>query len=549
MRYAGVLRKTSIVIMMLSGLLMSGCGKGGDEGYEIEDYGGMEYSEQESVNNSDDREEKSDSIYEDDEYSVSVDLDWNDNLQMDRFNVKTSIRGKQTILNDDVKIYTCSRVDDFGQEEINIVEALFGKDYTKLESVSCSDGSSYIPLINKYKSLMADFEQYDKGAVDEKAAPDLFAKSFVTNYQSTNVSENEKFKWTDNDKYHIHMYEGNYNGERFSLLLAYDNVRNVKYTFFHPVDIKDYYPEWESSTGTVMLRNSQDLYGRKDTTPNNCDLSEEEVENEITEFLTGKLHMKDTEVDLGNGFKVYSMTADPFIGSVDSLTTDGESNADGISMVIFSDSDYLRTVVGYSPGFEDEDVDAICDWMARSVEILTNQDDPGNAQSSEDLENILFDFTKYISTDEMSKGGIRYTVDGYAMYLNPAFQEAYENNSVIGKLNSGIEVNSGVVEVTSKGIFSADIIQMLDIEQVEKADLADISVIKDAVKNALSSDACPERLSERNLLMINEVYFSYYLLNDSKYIPVWIYSVTTDDYSQSADIIIDAVTGELVRFE
>ncbi|MBO6166424.1 MAG: hypothetical protein J6O17_08690 [Eubacterium sp.] len=535
--------------MMLSGLLMSGCGKGGDEGYEIEDYGGMEYSEQESVNNSDDREEKNDSIYEDDEYSVSVDLDWNDNLQMDRFNVKTSIRGKQTILNDDVKIYTCSRVDDFGQEEINIVEALFGKDYTKLESVSCSDGSSYIPLINKYKSLMADFEQYDKGAVDEKAAPDLSAKSFVTNYQSTNVSENEKFKWTDNDKYHIHMYEGNYNGERFSLLLAYDNVRNVKYTFFHPVDIKDYYPEWESSTGTVMLRNSQDLYGRKDTTPNNCDLSEEEVENEITEFLTGKLHMKDTEVDLGNGFKVYSMTADPFIGSVDSLTTDGESNADGISMVIFSDSDYLRTVVGYSPEFEDEDVDAICDWMARSVEILTNQDDPGNAQSSEDLENILFDFTKYISTDEMSKGGIRYTVDGYAMYLNPAFQEAYENNSVIGKLNSGIEVNSGVVEVTSKGIFSADIIQMLDIEQVEKADLADISVIKDAVKNALSSDACPERLSERNLLMINEVYFSYYLLNDSKYIPVWIYSVTTDDYSQSADIIVDAVTGELVRFE
>ena len=549
MRYAGVLRKTSIVIMMLSGLLMSGCGKGGDEGYEIEDYGGMEYSEQESVNNSDDREEKNDSIYEDDEYSVSVDLDWNDNLQMDRFNVKTSIRGKQTILNDDVKIYTCSRVDDFGQEEINIVEALFGKDYTKLESVSCSDGSSYIPLINKYKSLMADFEQYDKGAVDEKAAPDLSAKSFVTNYQSTNVSENEKFKWTDNDKYHIHMYEGNYNGERFSLLLAYDNVRNVKYTFFHPVDIKDYYPEWESSTGTVMLRNSQDLYGRKDTTPNNFDLSEEEVENEITEFLTGKLHMKDTEVDLGNGFKVYSMTADPFIGSVDSLTTDGESNADGISMVIFSDSDYLRTVVGYSPEFEDEDVDAICDWMARSVEILTNQDDPGNAQSSEDLENILFDFTKYISTDEMSKGGIRYTVDGYAMYLNPAFQEAYENNSVIGKLNSGIEVNSGVVEVTSKGIFSADIIQMLDIEQVEKADLADISVIKDAVKNALSSDACPERLSERNLLMINEVYFSYYLLNDSKYIPVWIYSVTTDDYSQSADIIVDAVTGELVRFE
>lgn len=298
-----------------------------------------------------------------------------------------------------------------------------------------------------------------------------------------------------------------------------------------------------------MLRNSQDLYGRKDTTPNNCDLSEEEVENEITEFLTGKLHMKDTEVDLGNGFKVYSMTADPFIGSVDSLTTDGESNADGISMVIFSDSDYLRTVVGYSPEFEDEDVDAICDWMARSVEILTNQDDPGNAQSSENLENILFDFTKYISTDEMSKGGIRYTVDGYAMYLNPAFQEAYENNSVIGKLNSGIEVNSGVVEVTSKGIFSADIIQMLDIEQVEKADLADISVIKDAVKNALSSDACPVRLSERNLLMINEVYFSYYLLNDSKYIPVWIYSVTTDDYSQSADIIVDAVTGELVRFE
>ena len=49
--------------------------------------------------------------------------------------------------------------------------------------------------------------------------------------------------------------------------------------------------------------------------------------------------------------------------------------------------------------------------------------------------------------------------------------------------------------------------------------------------------------------MINEVRFSYYLLNDSRYVPVWIYTVTTDDYSQTADIIVDAVTGELVRFE
>lgn len=560
MRCAGLFRKSSVLIMMIGSLLFSGCGNNDNMVYEVTDYGGEGYSEQEPANYSDDREEKGNSTSEDNGYSVSVDLDWNDNLQMDRFDVKMSIRDKTTIVSDDVNIYNCSRVDDFGQEETNIVEELFGRDYIKLESVSSSDGSSYVPLINRYKSLMDNFEKYDKGTADLKDDSDidekqyvtnldLSAKQFVTNYHPTNGYVNEEYKWIDNEKYYIHMYEGNYNNVRFSLLLAYDNVRKVKYTFFHPVDIKGYYPDWDSSIGTVMLRNSQDIYGQKDITPNNCDMSEEDVENEITEFLTGKLHMKDAEVDLGNGFKVYSLTADPFIGSIKSLTTDGDANADGISMVIFSDSDYLHTVVGYSPEFENPDVNSICDWMARSVELQTVQDDPGNAENSEDLENILFDYGKYISNDEIGNGKIKYSVDGYAMYLNPSFQESYEKNSVIGRFNPGIAVNSGVVEVTSKGIFSADIVQMLNVDQVEKADLADISVIKETVKEALGSDTCPERFMESNLLMINEVRFSYYLLNDSRYVPVWIYTVTTDDYSQTADIIVDAVTGELVRFE
>lgn len=549
MRCAGLFRKSSVLIMMIGSLLLSGCGNNGDISYEITDYGGEGYSEQESANYSDAGEEEGDSTSEDSGYSVSIDLDWNENLQMERFDVKMSIRDKQTLVNDDVNIYTCSRVDSFGQEEMNIVEDLFGKDYVKLESVSCDDGSSYVPLINKYKSLMDNFEQYDKGGEESKDNLDINGKQFVTNYQSTNGFVNEEFKWIDNDKYYIHMYEGDYNNVKFNLLLAYDNVRKVKYTFFHPVDIKGYYPDWDSSVGTVMLRNTQDIYGRKDMITNNCNLNEKDVENEITEFLTGKLHMKDAEVDLGNGFKVYNLTADPFIGSVKSLTLDGETNADGISMVIFSDSDYLHTVVGYSPMFDDPDGNSRCDSMARSVELLTVQDDPGNPANNEDLENTVSDYGKYISTDEIGNGKIRYSVDGYAMYLNPSFQEQYENNSIVEKYNQGIAVNSGVVEVTSKGVFSADIVQMLNVDQIEKADLEDISVAKETVKKALSSDACPERFMESELLIIDEVYFSYYLLNDSKYIPVWIYHVTTDDYSQTADIIVDAVTGELVRFE
>ncbi len=542
MRRKGFIKGTAMLMAFSLCLSGVGCGKK-TENYVVDDYY-LETETSGSENRGDDLAETDDSG----EYSESFNFNWKNSFSAGDKNVTAAINYKDTFLKDKIKIYNVSNVQKFGEDEKTIAASLLGDSYTKLDGVSCTDGTAYLALVNRYRMLMETFAEYDKASFTDAQTNDtFFALSTVANYNSPSRILSDKYSWVDNDKYAIHMYEGNYGSDRFCLLLAYDNVKKTRYIYFHPVDIKRYYPDKDYKT--LILENSEDIYGNKVKDENECDLSEVDAEREISDFLTGKLHLNETEVELGKDFKVYNMTADPFLGSLNSLTLDGQHNADGMPRLVFFDSDYYNSVIGYAPDFEIPDgISSVQFTTTRSVEILSVQDDPLEGKVTDDVSFANYMSGSYALGGDTDIENVSYTTDGYAMYINPAFQSYYETNSGIRTFDDDSFVNSGMIGVTSKGIFCADIIQMLNVETAEETELMEASEIIDAAVKALESESYPKDMAESKQLSIRDMDFSYCLIDSCKYVPVWRFEVKAEDTGLTAELQINAVTGEFIDF-
>ena len=545
MRRKAFIRGAAVLMAFSLCLSGVGCGKKTDD-FAVDDYYGEteDSGDSESKNSGNDLSETDDSG----EYSVSYNFNWKNSFTAGDKNITAAVDYKNTFLRDKINIYNVSRVQEFGESEEAIAASLLGDSYTKLDGISCTDGTAYLPLVNRYRTLLERFMQYDKASSTDTLTNDTFyVLSMTANYNSPSQIPSDKCCWVDNDKYSIHMYEGNYGSDRFCLLLAYDNVQKTRYIFFHPVDIKKYYPDKDYKT--LILENSEDIYGNKVRDENECDLSEVEAEREITDFLTGKLHMQETEVELGKDFKVYNMTADPFVGSLNSLTLDGQHNADGMPSLVFFDSDYFNSAAGYAPDFEiPDDISSVQFTTTRSIEILSVQEDSLEGKVTDNAVFAEYMADPYSAGVDMNIENVNYITDGYAMYINPAFQSYYEMNRGISAFNDDSIVNSGMVGVTSKGIFCADIIQMLNVEETEETELMEASGIIEAATKALESESSPKDMSESKQLSIRNMHFSYCLIDSCKFVPVWVFEVKADDSGLTAELMINAVTGEFIDY-
>lgn len=105
-----------------------------------------------------------------------------------------------------------------------------------------------------------------------------------------------------------------------------------------------------------------------------------------------------------------------------------------------------------------------------------------------------------------------------------------------------------MIGVTSKGIFCADIIQMLNVETAEETELMEASEIIDAAVKALESESYPKDMAESKQLSIRDMDFSYCLIDSCKYVPVWRFEVKAEDTGLTAELQINAVTGEFIDF-
>jgi hypothetical protein len=83
------------------------------------------------------------------------------------------------------------------------------------------------------------------------------------------------------------MYEGDYEGTRFCLLLAYDRYAEKRTIFFDPVSINEYFPDKDYRT--LYIEGSNDSQSQPLEIENQCTKSIDEVKEEASQFLEEKL--------------------------------------------------------------------------------------------------------------------------------------------------------------------------------------------------------------------------------------------------------------------
>lgn len=507
---------------------------------------------------------------------IDVELDWADTFTEDNTKFSLSLDYHDSINPEELCTYKLRALSCDEKKDEDLVNSLFEGTGKKLESISNSSNSEYIPFIYKYKTIKAIL---DKEPREQSSDPFEDFYGYI-NYDTIEFDsiispgEKEECKWVDSDKYYIHMYEGKYNDMRYGLILAYDKVENTRFIYFKPVNIDEYFPDMNIKT--VMHRNSTDENGFP-CIDNICTLEEDEVKKQAVDFLNDKLGLSESESNLGNDFSSYTRKARPLIGFNKLFGVVDSTVFDSISQIVFTDSDYVHSIENYQPTFMAANVEIhSTDQFPRTVELLSEQDDlmEDALQEGAIFSCALADPYRYLNWEEHEEDTVAYTCDGYALYLN----YGYSNNIGSSSEYAGVSevyrneapVNYGSIEVTSKGIFGVDIMYMFDVESVEPASLVDQDTIVDSLKKAVKSDDFAEYIpvnpdASYDIYSWGNNLIYYYDEKSSMYCPAWDIGLSVIDKTATpgdlqeayADLIsgnavhiyIDATTGNLLKIE
>lgn len=506
---------------------------------------------------------------------VDVELDWADTFTEDNTTFSLSLDYHDSINPEELCTYKLRALSCDEKKDEDLVNSLFEGTGKKLESISNSSNSEYIPFIYKYKTIKAIL---DKEPREQSSDPFEDFYGYI-NYDTIEFDsiispgEKEECKWVDSDKYYIHMYEGKYNDMRYGLILAYDKVENTRFIYFKPVNIDEYFPDMNIKT--VMHRNSVDENGFP-CIDNICTLEEDEVKKQAVDFLNDKLGLSESESNLGNDFSSYTRKARPLIGFNKLFGVVDSTVFDSISQIVFTDSDYVHSIENYQPTFMANVEIHSTDQFPRTVELLSEQDDlmEDALQEGAIFSCALADPYRYLNWEEHEDDLVTYTCDGYALYLN----YGYSNNIGSSSEYAGVSevyrneapVSCGSIEVTSKGIFGVDIMYMFDVESVEPASLVDQDTIVDSLKKAVKSDDFAEYIpvnpdASYDIYSWGNNLIYYYDEKSSMYCPAWDIGLSVIDKTATpgdlqeayADLIsgnavhiyIDATTGNLLKIE
>ena len=532
---------------------MAGCGKTEIKTISKEDYGGKDAASE------DDDVLSVHAEYLDADYSenqiIDYDFKWNTSFVSHEKNVNADINSKNKLEANDLKKYLLTPMSEFGDLENVILSAVFEDSYSKIDDITYSGSSNYYPFLYKYRTLSDNFKKKfgEEPGETVKSGPETFYQ-IVANYKPLiDASLSQSYDWEDNENYYIHMYEGTIDNMPFGLLLAYDKVDHIRYIFLKPISIDKYFPN--RNIKTLKLFNSVDSEGHPDINPNECELTEPEAAEKVSAFVTDKLKMDLSVEDLGNYYWLYNVVNDPFIGSISGLHVGLDPAAEGVSRLVFSDSNYLRSIYGYLPEYDtgDDTTGGQADFFPRTIELLAQQDDPlaEQVQKGQDFREALVMQPLDGEDENLIPDGSGFYVDGYAFYLNPPYQRMFESNegTDIYRQYEDTPVNTGVIEITSKGIFGEDIVQMMDIDEAVECKLVTPETVTETVKNAVISMDIPESLEESGVLGIKDVYFSFYTNSEDENVPAWIFSLEGDRSNYTAMIVVNATSGELIKYE
>ena len=442
---------------------------------------------------------------------------------------------------DGLNVYTKKGVNDGKADEEKIVDALFGDSAKKLEELTYVNEADYMPMMYKYREIRQASDYYM--SMDEESTGDEWV-GMNTNYTIITSATSESFKWMDEPNLYIHMYEGDYKGERFGLILAYDYTASVKYIFFEPINIKNYYPE--NDFKTLYVAESKTISGDPIDYDNKCTKSMSEVRSEADTFLKDKLQMGGV-VETTESSEIYKFTAYDNLASFmnSTIVTSSFVNIErGNSVLMFSDADYISTI---RAGAEGEGVD---------YSILAEQKDlyAEYMASHENSEISIYEFIASFSQDiEETTSEPNYVVDGYALYLGTEYDALAGSFNYMHTFNMGA-VNKGIIKVTSKGIYGVDLeICEETTDVVENVKLLDTEKIKESIKEELADQFEPEKLENPSTVQIRDMSLNYAPYSEEEdsdeymSIPVWNITLLGNyDGTHVASVRVNAMDGSIL---
>ena len=532
-------RVKKIICMCLAGLMILASTSCGKKETVVEDYGVSESGKAADVESSTGGDA---TLQESGERLRDVfgkHVEWKDEFTINGKSVSVS-QNYQIPDEDGMNVYHNKIQDDGKKDEQKIVESLLGDTAKKLEEIKYVNETDYMTLLYRYRKILNDIDMIATNGYEE-----LTDAEFADPYDRAviNASFDQTYKWVDEKDYYIHMYEGKYNGVRFGLLLAYNYNTSTRTIFFEPISIKEYFPDRDYKT--LLLSDSNDYAGNLPDEENKCSDNIEEIKKKAQSLVENELHTKGS-INISEDPSDFEMSGhDLYSGMTELYAGEYSTFERGASVLRFSDTDYVSTIKSPEHSFR-----------GITTKILAEQPDHYTDYiKSNDSDMSIYEYMYSASEKIMNPlSEAHLEMDGYAVYI----QNEYSFPSVMPGFYfySYASGNSGVIEYTSKGLYSIDIELHDEIMDVtENVKLLDFGKIQESLKAELEEQIDYSKMKNPSSLELSGYYLSYCpVISEDKtsdefsVVPAWRYLLIGDS-SNFAEIQQNAMDGTIIDIQ
>lgn len=467
-------------------------------------------------------------------------VDWDDDFEIK--GVPCSVNTYYDVMDiDGLDVYNMVLQGDGLDKEDDLVKALFGSTGKKLEEISYKNETDYMPLLYKYREIVnySDFAGSEHNWEEEVYSDPL-------DYSVINSDFPEVYKWIDKENLYIHMYEGEYEGCKYSLLLGYDKNLLTRYIFLEPVSIKEYFSGNEYKT--LLVTGSSDAIGNPLPISNACDIDSEELKNQAELFLKDDL-LLDGSIDLTENPDQFMLLSVNHLAGYSSYANVISPNSTvfdkGRSVLMFTDSDYVSTIRRASEG---SNVTYSILAEQRDVYDEYKQAHPNTQMSEEAFISSASSVVDELLDEPYS------TVDGYALYLGNDSLIDIDNHNFFSMMMTDVP-NYGIIKYTSKGLYGVDLCLLNEVTDiVPNVQLLEFDRVIESVKASLNEVLDLSKMKNPQSLNISAMGIGYYSYfedeNSSIYskIPVWNFQLVGDnDGNKIASVVVNAMDGNLIE--
>ena len=267
-----------------------------------------------------------------------------------------------------INVYEGSFIKNDSDIEKRIVNNFFGGTEKNLDEIKYENDSDYIPLLYKYRSILM-YQNLGISAYSAEAVSPADADEYLSVIDS---SFDKVYNWVDEVNYYIHMYEGEYNGNRYGMIYYYDMANSKRNIYISPISMTEYFPDFDAKTIFVVDQKSD--FG----SDNLCSMSEADVAKEAGDVVEKLgLNMKDIILSTNPNM------AEPQVGMTGTFPED--NNAE-MPKLVFSDSN-----------------------MMSSIQKLNSTNPTGRTYA--------YKLLKEQQNEQVQADSVNFSVNGYSIYL------------------------------------------------------------------------------------------------------------------------------------